>query len=69
MCIIPVAYHYITEQTSTPQVFYKYFYNHALKNCYGYSFLEFPADSFKPLLDPGGRFISETAAVSEVRRA
>jgi hypothetical protein len=52
----------------------------ALKNYYKYNFLEVPTDFFKPLLDPGDRFTSETAArrfqkqngryetVSEVKR-
>jgi hypothetical protein len=34
----------------------------ALKNYYRYSFLEVPTDFFKPLLDPGDGFTSETAA-------
>jgi hypothetical protein len=60
-------------QVRTPGVFYKYFYNHARR-------LRLEKAILKPLLNPGGRFTSETAArrlqkcngrhatVSEVKR-
>ena len=48
-----------------PGVFYEYFYNHARRVCFEkLSHIEVsrsPSGHFKPLLDPGGSFTSETA--------
>jgi hypothetical protein len=52
--------------SSTPGVFYKYFYNHAHRlRLEKLLYIELSRNSngyFKPLLDPGGGFTSETAA-------
>jgi hypothetical protein len=50
---------------STPQLFYKYSYNHAHRLCLEtLLYIELSRSSnglFKPLLDPGDGFTSETA--------
>jgi hypothetical protein len=50
----------------TPQAFYTFFYNHAhrphFEKLLYVGLSRSPNGHFKPLLDPGGRFISETAA-------
>jgi hypothetical protein len=50
---------------STPQLFYTNFYNHARRLCLEkLLYIGFSGSSngfFKPLLDPGGGFNSETA--------
>jgi hypothetical protein len=49
----------------TPQLFYTYFYNQACRLCLEKQlYIELSRSSsglFKPLLDPGGGFTSETA--------
>ena len=74
------------DQVSTPQLFYAYFYNHAHRprleklQVLHIELSRSPNGFFKPLLDPGDDFTSETAerrfqkrngrctVVSEVKR-
>jgi hypothetical protein len=56
----------IQDSSSTPGVFYTNFYNHAhrlrLEKLLHVELSRSPSGNFKPLLDPGGGFNSETAA-------
>ena len=58
--------------SGTPGVFYTYFYNHAHRlRLEKLLYLELPRSSngfFKPLLDPGGGFRSETAVTKPFRK-
>jgi hypothetical protein len=57
-----------SEHTSTPQLFYTHFYNHArrlrFKKLLCIELCRCPSGHLKPLLDPGGRFV----VVSEAKR-
>jgi hypothetical protein len=55
-----------SDEVSTPQLFYTYFYNHShrlrLEKLLYIELSRSPNGFFKPLLDPGNNFTSENAA-------
>jgi hypothetical protein len=61
-----ISVSFIQDSSSTPGVFYTNFYNHARRlRLKKLLYIELSRSSngyFKPLLDPGGGFTSETAA-------
>jgi hypothetical protein len=63
---IHTTYTSVVNSSWTPGVFYTYFYNHArrlhLEKLLYTELSRISSGYFKPLLDPGGGFNSETAA-------
>ena len=71
---INIGYRHVSDvdTSSTPQLFYTFFYNHAHRlRLEKLLYMELSRSSngfFKPLLDPGGGFRSETAVTRPFRK-